>query len=428
MKEKGGISEEGQHARLVDLVWEKRGIEKKEYSMSRSKCIVLAVALLIGQTAVLSGLSLAAGTETNVVEQWFKDSGLGWLKGLHFKADFRLRYQGEWWEYTDSDDREQDNDRHRGRIRVRFGFTKRYKDDGLTVGFRLASGSSDDPTSTNQTLEGNFSKKPVWIDLAYVEYSPPVLPGLTLAGGKVKNPFVHTDIIWDSDVNMDGLYQSFELENGAFRPFITLGEMFLDENKMDTDHDSGVLAGQVGMKLKVALFSVNLAATYYDFDEFERNYRGSHGNAVGDDGVLAAGDFDVFDVVAQLGTKVADIPIKVVVDYAVNTAEDARGESEFEGKDTAMAAHLKVGKCKKKHDWEVNYKYAYIEANAVPGDFCDSDFGHANRKGHKLSVGYQPFKKASLHLTGFWTQPNNLLKGQESHDHYTIQADLKVKF
>jgi len=218
-----------------------------------------------------------------------------------------------------------------------------------------------------------------------------MLPGITLAGGKVKNPFVHTDILWDSDVNLDGLYQSYELKDGYFRPFVTL------------------------------------AAGYYDFDEYERSFRGTNGNAVDGDGVLAAGDFNIVDVVAELGTKLGGVPVKVIFDYAVNTADDARGASQFEGKDTAIAGHLKIGKCKAKGDWELKYKYAFIEANAVPGDFCDSDFGHANRKGHKLSLGYKPFNKASLHVTGLLTEPKDLLKGQRSLDHFTVQTDLVVK-
>ena len=396
--------------------------------MYKGKHLIVAVALaLLAQAVLISGLSWAGETDSSLMDEWLKDSGLKWLKGLKFKADFRLRYQGEWWEFTDSDGRECENDRQRGRFRLRLGFTKKYKDDGLEVGFRLASGSSDDPTSTNQTMESNNSKKPVWIDLAYVKYSPPALPGLTFAGGKVKNPFVHTDILWDSDVNMDGLYQSFELSEGTVRPFVTMAQMFLDENKMDADHDSGMLAGQAGIKLKTGGFSAALAAAYYDFDEFEKSYRKAHGNPVDSNGVLAAGDFNVFDLVAQFGVKAGPVPIKVILDWAINTGDDARGDGEFEGKDTALAAHLKVGKCKKKHDWEVKYKFAYIEANAAPGDFCDSDFGHANRKGHKLSVGYQPFKKASLHLTGLMTEPKDVLDGAESHRHFTIQADLKVK-
>jgi len=394
----------------------------------RKNLAATVIASLIVQAILLYGVSWAGENGSGTMDEWLKEHALKWLKGLKFSADFRLRYQGEWWEYTDSEGKERENDRHRGRFRLRFGFTKQYKDDGLEVGFRLASGSSDDPTSTNQTLDSGYSKKPVWIDLAYVKYSPPALPGLTLGGGKVKNPFVHTDILWDSDVNMDGLYQTLEFEAHVFGAFITLGQMFLDENKMDTDYDSGMVAGQAGLKLKMDSFSTTLAAAYYDFDEYEQNYRGSHGNPVDDNGVLAAGDFNVVDIVAELGTKIANLPVKLVLDYAINTGNDARGEDFFEGKETAVAAYLRVGKCKEKGDWEIKYKCAYIEANAVPGDFCDSDFGHANRKGHKLSVGYQPFKKASLHLTGVLTEPKDVLDGDKSHDHFTIQADLKIKF
>ena len=368
--------------------------------------------------------SVAGG---HAIDQWMREHGLSWLEGIRFKADFQLRYQGEWWEYTDADGKQRDNDRHRARFRLRFGITKEYRQEGLKVGFRLASGSSDEPTSTSETLGSNFDKKQVWIDLAYVEYRPPFIPGLLLAGGKVKNPFVHTDVLWDSDVNLDGAYQTFALAKGSFRPFVTIAEMSINEFKMDVRHDSTLLAGQAGMRLEAGRARAVAAVAYYDFDEFERNYRATHGNPVDDNNVLAAGDFNVLDVMGQIGMKFGGIPFKVTLDYAVNTADDARKERYFGGKDSAFGVFFNVGKCIKKGDWQVGYKYGYIQPNAVPGDFCDATFGHANRKGHKIKLGYQPFRMANLQLAGFFTRPSNVAKGERINDDVIIQADFNVK-
>ncbi|MFO7902329.1 MAG: putative porin, partial [Pirellulaceae bacterium] len=76
--------------------------------------------------------------------------------------------------------------RNRARFRLRFGIKKTWLDDQIEVGFRLASGSDDDPTSTNQSFDNFWSTKPVWIDLAYATWRPKAIKGLTVTGGNRK--------------------------------------------------------------------------------------------------------------------------------------------------------------------------------------------------------------------------------------------------
>ena len=114
-----------------------------------------------------------------------------WMKNLKFFGDFRLRA-----EHQNSQGRRSQwgggagtpKDRNRLRMRLRFGFIKSWWDDQMEVGFRLASGNNNDPTSTNQTMTGDFSKKDVWIDLMYAKYKPNWAKGLEIAGGKVSRP------------------------------------------------------------------------------------------------------------------------------------------------------------------------------------------------------------------------------------------------
>ena len=55
------------------------------------------------------------------------------------------------------------------------------------AGFTLASGDINDPTSTNQTLTGFYARKPVGIDLAFVEYKPGWLKSFSFIGGKFRD-------------------------------------------------------------------------------------------------------------------------------------------------------------------------------------------------------------------------------------------------
>ncbi len=76
-----------------------------------------------------------------------------WLAGLRFYGDLLLRYEA----INYSGDTK---DINRGRFRLRFGVEKQVADE-LLLGFRLASGSNNDPTSANQTFTDDFSKKDV---------------------------------------------------------------------------------------------------------------------------------------------------------------------------------------------------------------------------------------------------------------------------
>ena len=126
------------------------------------------------------------------LEQKQKDTPQ-WLSDFKIKGDLRLRN-----EYIAND---QGQDNNRQRLRFRLGATTKLNDN-LKIGFGLATGSNDAPTSTNQTLEDQFNEKDLWLDYAYAKYQP--TEWATFIGGKFKSPFFHTDLLWDSDIRFDG--------------------------------------------------------------------------------------------------------------------------------------------------------------------------------------------------------------------------------
>jgi hypothetical protein len=102
-----------------------------------------------------------------------------------------------------------DQYRDRIRMRARLG-TDIMLGDGFNAGVRLATGDSNSPTSTNQTLGGSggdFSKYAIWLDRAFLSYDAGPGDGqeLTFLVGRFDNPFFSTDIHWDNDLGFDGL-------------------------------------------------------------------------------------------------------------------------------------------------------------------------------------------------------------------------------
>ncbi len=118
-----------------------------------------------------------------------------------------------------------DRDRSRPRLRARLGLDADVS-DGFTVGLRLASGDTSAPISTNQTLGGtggNFSKYQLWLDRAFVRWAP-AADAVTVDLGRFENPFFRTKLIWDENVNFDGVALRAGGGQGAgFRPFLTGG-------------------------------------------------------------------------------------------------------------------------------------------------------------------------------------------------------------
>ncbi len=108
---------------------------------------------------------------------------LQWASKIGLSGDFRYRY-----EFIDDDSAA--GDRHRNRIRARIGLDAKVNDE-WSLGFRIAtattdsSGTSGDPVSTNPTLDEAFSKKSIWLDLAYLNYHPGWLKGFNITAAKM---------------------------------------------------------------------------------------------------------------------------------------------------------------------------------------------------------------------------------------------------
>jgi hypothetical protein len=144
------------------------------------------------------------------------------IKGIgpiSFSGDIRLR--GEPFFGGPSD---QSLDRARARVRARFNATARLGDQFRT-GITLASGDVNDPTSTNATLTGFYTRKAVALDQAFVEFTPKQFKPLTLVGGKFRYPWYNTELTWDKDINPEGAAQTlaFNLNTPVLKRIAFIG-------------------------------------------------------------------------------------------------------------------------------------------------------------------------------------------------------------
>jgi len=347
------------------------------------------------------------------------------VKDLKIGGDIRVRYEPTLYDASGKEDR------HRYRMRFRFKMSKEFK-YGVAGHIQLATGSAkavngvdlgSEPVSTNQTFDRSFEEKPFWVDQAYITWTPEGQNYFTFGGGKYANPLTTTWIVWDSDVNPEGFYQTLNYKADNYGVFLTATQMMLKENSSKAD--AFMVGFQGGFEVKGEMASAKVAAGYSDYRDYEWNYIYSNGNTVGTlpDGTvgLTAGDFNIVDVYGEVGFKTS-IPIKLQFHYAKNTGNDLT-TGDYANEDQAYLFGGKIGSAKKQGSFELGAWWAHIEANSTVGAFTDSDFGHNNREGLKASFAYQIYDNLQLGFAYFRT---DRIIGEDLWN--KLQFDLIFKF
>jgi hypothetical protein len=339
-----------------------------------------------------------------------------WWDNIRVKGDFRYRHE--------TIDKEGKSTRNRHRLRARLRIEADVSATTKTY-LQLASGS-EDPVSTNQTLDNGFSTKSIMLDLAYFEMMFPAVPGLQIKGGKFKNPFFKpgkSELLWDSDWNPEGGAASYHKSFQALSLALVGAGLWVEERS--SGDDSWIAAGQAVLKLhlndkksSVALGGgffnyVNVAGFKPFFDPEE-----PMGNTVDDSGYYV-NDYELFELSAEITHQLADVPIVVMGDYVTNTAADNLNEGWLVG--------IRVGKTKKPGSWAFRYNYRQVKKDAVVGMFTDSDFrgGGTDAKGHEIGGDVQVAKNTAFKVTYF---VNTIGLGKEQLDFNRLQVDLQLKF
>jgi len=236
-----------------------------------------------------------------------------WVSRIHPFADFRFRYEndsfpqsndatgafpnfnaintGAPFDVTGNEFAPQfnvDQNRNRFQIRLRFG-AEMDLTDNFTAGVRLATGQSNSPTSTNQTVGianqgqgGNFSKYAIWLDRAFLRYDLGEDPNKTAALwiGRFDNPFFNTKLLWDADLGFDGIavqarYEVAEgvvpfLIAGAFPVFNTDFNFSSNQPTKFESYDKYLFGGQLGIDWKISKdWNIKFATSYYYFHNVE---------------------------------------------------------------------------------------------------------------------------------------------------------------
>ncbi len=348
------------------------------------------------------------------------DKLLETLQRISWFGDMRLRYEivDRASDNSTANDADGHLDTDRARIRFRFGARAHVYED-LDFVFRLSTGGDTASTSGNTTLDGTFGNEAISLNLAYGSWE--LMNGLIVQGGKVKNPFMKSEVVWDNDVNPEGLSQIYQQKLGDTTLQFVAGQYIVEEtdrkNNIDSD-DVILLAWQAQLHQKTKAGKFKFAVAWYDYHHLT-----DQGSAITKQ--LGSGDgqrnsqvtgtdvnttnMQTLDFMADWSSPIGSKHGNLFYEYAVNTSADAPAGNNTiaQDLDTAWQLGFKFGdkRVKKAGQWQIKTLYRVVQQDAVFYALTDSSFhqGGTNAKGIELGAKYAIRKGMQLGYTFFNT-------------------------
>ena len=348
------------------------------------------------------------------------DKLLETLQRISWFGDMRLRYEivDRASDNSTANDADGHLDTDRARIRFRFGARAHVYED-LDFVFRLSTGGDTASTSGNTTLDGTFGNEAISLNLAYGSWE--FMNGLIVQGGKVKNPFMKSEVVWDNDVNPEGLSQIYQKKSGDSTLQFVAGQYIIEEtdrkNNIDSD-DVILLAWQAQLHQKTKAGKFKFAVALYDYHHLT-----DQGSAITKQ--LGSGDgqrnsqvtgtdvnttnMQTLDFMADWSSPIGSKHGNLFYEYAVNTSADAPAGNNTiaQDLDTAWQLGFKFGdkRVKKAGQWQIKTLYRVVQQDAVFYALTDSSFhqGGTNAKGIELGAKYAIRKGMQLGYTFFNT-------------------------
>ncbi|MDR0676917.1 MAG: putative porin [Elusimicrobiota bacterium] len=346
----------------------------------------------------------------------------GWAEKLKFSGDYRLRYQ------TEDKGKATDN-YYRSRYRTRFRLKGEANiNDELSVNFGLATGSND-PRSTNQTLENVFEPKNINLDYVYAKYKFPI--ELNFIGGKFATKEViwtPSDLLWDGDINLEGfgLRKNFDLE--VVKLFLNAGYIVIDNfDRKETQNPSMFViqpGAEVALNDKTKL---KLGVSIYNFDNPDKElFNNTKGDGGKSNTLKDATHYQYTYNILSFGLELAFEETFLTIPKVAVFAEGVQNPDP-DNKNVGFLSGLKFGSKSIKNfgDWEAVIMYRELQKDAWLDIFPDSDTlgGQTDNQGIKCSLTFGLTKNTTFGANYYHigTVGNNDKKD-------LIQLDLGIKF
>jgi hypothetical protein len=397
-------------------------------------------------------------------ERWGNPGALpDWLSRIEVSGDFRLRAEGiamasnntsatevasnagltraadiatQRGAYNPPNNFNTQDDFDRTRLRMRLDVNAAVTDE-VKVGVRMTTGNTADRVSTNQTLGTNFNKYSVVLDRIYLKWNP-AGSEISYWGGRMPNPFFGTELVWDPDLNFEGLAATGDIRLGLrSRAFTTVGWFPLSTANPGSTVRKDLLGAQAGYQWQFGYTGANrwrVGLGVYDYRNIvgirelqnDFNTRGDYavrseyasglrqrGNTLfkinqGIQNSQTTEDSARYGLASEFRTvnlttalelvDIPPVPVTLTADYIqnidFNRSDIARrtGQTIVDGSNVGYWFGVQVGKrtIREEGDWSASLTYRRLGSDATLDAFADSDFGlgGTNNKGTILGMNY----------------------------------------
>lgn len=403
-------------------------------------------------------------------EHWGTPDALpAWVNKVKLAGDVRVRHQSDLFGDGNADTLSADNlylnlrainnaggisaagtdaflntstNQHRWRTRLRLGLTAQIADH-WSIDTRLATGNMQNPVSVNATMGDYGRRYDIAVDRAFIQYNRPNelgLPWVTASFGRMPNPFYSSTLVWDEDLNFDGMAGTFRYHLGDR----TLGELGTRRRTLSatvglfplsqvefTTEDKWIAGGQLHAIWEFDnQTTVQLGTAFYDYihEAGKRNDLGStltnatapeflqKGNlyfniandpnlngGLNDQLFALASDYRLLDIngaidMAFLAPYHVILSTDVVKNFGFDEDEILRRTGGvtylYPIKDRTLGFQVEMmtgwPQITKWGDWQVGVTYRYLQRDAVLDAFSDSVFhlGGTDAKGYILRASY----------------------------------------
>lgn len=355
-------------------------------------------------------------------------------------GDVRLRHQ---YQETRAQDASVSTNRTRERFRFRFnGDVLMQK--GWSAGFALETASAAD--SGNQTFENGGDDYSIYLARAYVGWQP--RNDLKFVAGKIKNPLYTTDLVWDGDINPQGVSEIYTISLGGKDSieFRALQSIMDDNNEATagrTGNDAWLFAQQAVFTKYFGTTKLIAAPGFMQYTTSNMsgltNETAFNGDTIGLSMATFAGELEFANLGGQGNS------VKFYWDSSYNFEAGTRVFKVYKyssatwDKDPLawlIGIGYQHGSGKLAGDWSVKADYRYLGVGALDPNLSDSDFGfgNLNQSGFKIGASYNLVDFCSLNVTYFNTRdiedhlPAGTAKVATLDKSSILQIDLVTKF
>jgi polyhydroxyalkanoate synthesis regulator phasin len=448
-------------------------------AITRTKCFSLLASALIGLTSAAfaqdSGPLLdllvkkgvindqeAENLRAELVKDFAANTSAGKLNlastltELRLSGDVRARFESRTGELPSGDHQERD----RFRYRFRTSLTGKLVND-WSFGVRLetASGSRSSNVTMGDDSAANTSpfhkaSDGLYVGQVYLTYTPSPLFNVTV--GRMPNPLNTTLMVWDGDINPEGLAEQFKYRDGNNEFSATLGQflyssgdkqnIFGATSATNPSKDMGLLAWQGGYKLYLegATKYFLVTPTLYTYVRSSQNAAAFRDNFSATANQTAVNNLTVVEIPAEFDWLLGGVPARAYADVAINLDGKARakkfGNPELDNQNKAYTVGFQYGKAANKGEWDARIFYQSVQAFALDPNLVDSDIFDSRTNMQGIVVGGDYALGGATMLTVTASQAkrvNNTIIAPGAGDigsnnaldkYWLLQADVVVKF